>query len=103
MTLEHPSESKWQHVGDNSDLGPHAVHSAPNQRSFGASRTSTGADMALRLKSAIRTSVILPEDAQARIQALAVANDVSAAWVIRQAVLKFLDQHRSQTDLPLRL
>lgn len=59
--------------------------------------------MAVRPRNAIRTSVILPEEAHARIQALAVANDVSAAWVIRQAVLKFLDQHDSQTELPLRL
>lgn len=59
--------------------------------------------MALRPRNAIRTSVILPEDAHARIQALAVANDVSSAWVIRQAVLKFLDEHGGQTALPLRL
>jgi predicted transcriptional regulator len=59
--------------------------------------------MALRPKNAVRTSVILPEEAHARIQALAVANDVSSAWVIRQAVLKFLDEHGSQTELPLRI
>ena len=59
--------------------------------------------MALRPRNAVRTSVILPEDAHARIQALAVANDVSSAWVIRQAVLKFLDEHGSQTELPLRI
>lgn len=59
--------------------------------------------MALRPRNAIRTSVILPEEAHTRIQALAVANDVSAAWVIRQAVLKFLDEHGNQTELPLRL
>lgn len=59
--------------------------------------------MAARPRNAIRTSVILPEDAHAQIQALAAANDVSAAWVIRQAVLKFLEEHASQTELPLRL
>lgn len=59
--------------------------------------------MALRSKNAVRTSVILPEEAHARIQALAGANDVSSAWVIRQAVLKFLDEHGSQTELPLRI
>jgi predicted transcriptional regulator len=59
--------------------------------------------MAIRLRNAIRTSVILPEDAHARVQELAVANDVSAAWVIRQAVLRFLGEHGSQVELPLRL
>ena len=59
--------------------------------------------MALRPKNAVRTSVILPEEAHARIQALAVANDVSSAWVIRQAVLKFLDEHGGRTGLPLRV
>lgn len=58
--------------------------------------------MAPRLRNAIRTSVILPEDTHAEIQALAAANDVSAAWVIRQAVLKFLERHADQTELPLR-
>ncbi|MDR3529329.1 MAG: ribbon-helix-helix domain-containing protein [Rhodopila sp.] len=47
--------------------------------------------------------MLLPEDAYARISALAATNDVSAAWVIRQAVLRFLDDHGDQTELPLRL
>ncbi len=51
----------------------------------------------------MRTSVILPEEARGRIEALAAANDVSAAWVIRHAVLRFLDEHGNQTELPLRL
>ncbi|MBS7532376.1 CopG family transcriptional regulator [Ancylobacter sonchi] len=58
--------------------------------------------MSARGKS-IRTSVILPQDAHVRIQGLASANDVSAAWVIRQAVLRFLDDYHGQTELPLRL
>jgi hypothetical protein len=62
-----------------------------------------GTAMAPRPRNAVRTSVILPEEAHARIQALASANDVSAAWVIRHAVLKFLDEHGNQTELPLRL
>jgi predicted transcriptional regulator len=57
--------------------------------------------MSARCKS-IRTSVILSEGVRSRIQALAEANDVSAAWVIRQAILKFLDERRGQTELPLR-
>lgn len=59
--------------------------------------------MAVKAKNTIRTSVILPEDARARIEALAAANDVSTAWVIRYALLRFLDQQGEQTELPLRL
>lgn len=55
------------------------------------------------LRKSVRTSVILPEEAHNRIQALAEANDVSAAWVIRAAVLQFLEEHGDQTQLPLRL
>jgi predicted DNA-binding protein len=55
------------------------------------------------LRKSVRTSVILPEDAHTRIQALAEANDVSAAWVIRAAVLSFLEEHGDQTQLPLKL
>jgi len=51
----------------------------------------------------VRTSVILSEGAHSRIQTLADANDVSAAWMIRQAILTFLDEDRGQTELPLRL
>lgn len=46
---------------------------------------------------------MLPEDARARIEALAAANDVSAAWVIRHAILRFLEEHGNQRELPLRL
>ena len=59
--------------------------------------------MSSRLKKAIRTSVILPEEARAQVEALAAANDVSAAWVMRHAILKFLDEHEGQRELPLRL
>ncbi len=55
------------------------------------------------LRKSIRTSVILPEDAHTRIQALAEANNVSAAWIIRTAVLRFLEEHGDQAQLPLRL
>jgi hypothetical protein len=59
--------------------------------------------MAARKKNAVRTSVILPEEARARIETLAAANDVSAAWVMRHAILKFLEEHAGQRELPLRL
>ena len=51
----------------------------------------------------MRTSVILPEDTHARVQALASANGVSAAWIIRAAVIRFLEQQGEQIELPLRL
>ena len=54
-------------------------------------------------KKAVRTSVILPEEARFRVDALATANHVSAAWVMRHAILKFLDEHEGQRELPLRL
>ncbi|MDT8333792.1 CopG family transcriptional regulator [Roseomonas gilardii] len=47
--------------------------------------------------------MILPEEARAQVDALAVANDVSAAWVMRHAILKFLEEHGGQLELPLRL
>ena len=50
----------------------------------------------------VRTSVLLPEDVHVRLQALAEANDVSAAWVVRLAVQRFLDEHQGQQELPLR-
>jgi hypothetical protein len=58
---------------------------------------------AVSLKRTIRTSVILPEATHVRIQALADANDVSAAWIIRAAVVQFLDEHGYETQLPLKL
>ena len=54
-------------------------------------------------RKSVRTSVILGEDAYVRLQAIADANDVSAAWVIRTAILRFLEEHGDQTELPLRL
>ncbi len=58
--------------------------------------------MGARQKKSIRTSVILPEQAHTRIGALAAANDVSTAWVIRHALIRFLDEVGEETDLPLR-
>lgn len=54
-------------------------------------------------RKTVRTSVMLPEGAHLRVQALADANHVSAAWVIRTAVQRFLDEHQGQLELPLRL
>ena len=59
--------------------------------------------MASREKRQVRTSVILPEEDYARVQALAESNHVSAAWVMRAAIVRFLDQHSDQSELPLRL
>ena len=60
---------------------------------------SAGETMATRSRRPVRTSVVLPEDACARVQRTAVANDVSIAWVIRQAMQRYLDTHEYQTEL----
>ncbi|MET0370689.1 MAG: CopG family transcriptional regulator [Sphingobium sp.] len=44
---------------------------------------------------------MLPERVHRQVQALAAANDVSAAWVIRQAVLQYLSERNGQVELPL--
>jgi hypothetical protein len=59
--------------------------------------------MSSKSRKTVRTSVLLPEDARAQIEALAAANDVSAAWVMRHAILKFLHEHAGQRELPLRM
>ena len=59
--------------------------------------------MSASIAKSVRTSVILPETAHSRVQALADANDVSAAWVIRAAVTRFLEEHGEETQLPLKL
>lgn len=50
-----------------------------------------------------RSSVNLTEELHTRVQALADANHVSAAWIIRTAVVRFLEDYGDQTQLPLRL
>ena len=59
--------------------------------------------MPVKPRNVVRTSVMLPAETHARIEALATENDVSAAWVIRHAVTRFLEEHGDQTELPLRL
>ena len=49
----------------------------------------------------VRTSVMVPEECYAQIQALADANQVSSAWVIRHALIRFLDEQTGQLRLPL--
>lgn len=53
------------------------------------------------VRRSIRTSVTLPERSYVEIQALAEANDVSTAWVIRQAVLQYLSEGIGQREFPL--
>ena len=50
----------------------------------------------------LRTSLVLPEDHHTQLAALAAANDVSVAWVIRHAVGEFLKEHNEEPSLPLR-
>lgn len=49
----------------------------------------------------VRTTVLLPERVHRQVQALAAANDVSAAWVVRQAVIHYLSSRDGQAELPL--
>ena len=49
----------------------------------------------------VRSTVLLPERVHRQVQALAAANDVSAAWVVRQAVLQYLSNQSGQAELPL--
>lgn len=56
---------------------------------------------ALAGKKNVRSTVLLPEHVYREVQALAAANDVSAAWIVRQAVLHYLSSRSGQTELPL--
>lgn len=49
----------------------------------------------------VRSTVLLPEPVHRQVQAVAAANDVSSAWVIRQAVLHYLSTRTGQSELPL--
>lgn len=57
--------------------------------------------MAAQPNRTVRTSVVLPETSYHDLQALAAANDVSASWIVRQAVQRFLAENAGQTELPL--
>ena len=52
-------------------------------------------------KKRVRTSVILPDDVHEKVAKLAEKNDVSVAWVIRQAVLRFLEDQGNGKRLKL--
>lgn len=52
-------------------------------------------------KKTVRSTVLLPERVHREVQALAAANDVSAAWIVRQAVIHYLTSRAGQTELPL--
>lgn len=48
----------------------------------------------------VRTSVMLPGRVHRQVAARAAANDVSTAWVVRQAVIRYLAEG-GQGELPL--
>ncbi|GEM_PF-1296693 len=60
-----------------------------------------GSKMADSGKKRIRTSVILPDDLHEKIARLAESNDASVAWVIRQAVIRLLEDQGSGKRLKL--
>jgi hypothetical protein len=50
----------------------------------------------------VRTSMIVPSDTYREVQELAVANDVSVAWIMRHALQEFLKSHRGENNIPLK-
>lgn len=54
-----------------------------------------------RADDSVRTSVMLPSRVHRQVAALAAANDVSTAWVVRQAVIRYLAERRGQGELLL--
>lgn len=49
----------------------------------------------------VRTTVSLPADQHEKVQALAEANGLSVAWVVRQAVGEFLDRVEKEKSFSL--
>jgi hypothetical protein len=83
---------------------PTMMHLAPHCHIIGAVFPSDLPLMPSSIpKRSIHTSVILPEDYYCCAQALAEANKASMAWVIRIALLRFLEEHADQGRLPLRI
>lgn len=58
--------------------------------------------MAKRKDKRVRTSVILPEEIYAKVVEVSEANDVSVAWVMRQAIVKFLAEGGKNKALKLK-
>lgn len=53
-------------------------------------------------RETVRTSVILPKDQYAQLNEIAQKSDVSVAWVVRKAILQFLEESASsQLYLPI--
>lgn len=52
-------------------------------------------------ENSVRTSVMLPNRVHRQVAALAAANDVSTAWVMRQAVIRYLAEGAGQGELPM--
>ena len=46
-----------------------------------------------------RTSVILSEEQHSRLNAMAAENDVSVAWLIRQAITRLLDDGKGAVGI----
>ena len=51
--------------------------------------------MKSRQRKDFRTSVILSEDQHNQLLTMAAENDVSVAWLIRQAITKLLDNRQT--------
>ena len=55
--------------------------------------------MPVNPEKTVRTSVIVPAETYAAVQAIAEANQVSTAWIIRRAVMRFLDEYKGRDPL----
>lgn len=56
--------------------------------------------MPINKEKTVRTSVIVPSEAYQQIKDLAAANDVSAAWIIRHALMEFLNASNTDKLIP---
>lgn len=56
--------------------------------------------MALESKKTVRFSITLVEEQYKKISSLAERNDVSVAWIVRQAITQFLEESGDQLALP---
>jgi len=52
-------------------------------------------------ENSVRTSIMLPDRVHRQVAALAAANDVSTAWVMRQAVIRYLAEGPGLGELPM--
>ena len=58
--------------------------------------------MPVKDRKGFRTSVILPQELQEKLMTLSETNDVSVAWIIRQAVKEYLEKYNPTQKTQLK-